>query len=227
MPSNPAVRKAIADLVDSLSDLNADSIEVLTTAACEVVPGADFASVTLVHPDGSVDTLAPTDPVVATADQLQMELREGPCVDAATSDAVFIAEDLINDLRWPNYGPKVAALGIKAQMGVDLHHPGQARAALNLYSQRTWLFVDAVETAELFATHASLVLGYASATDHFQRALSSRTTIGQALGIVMERYQLNEDRAFQFMTRVSQESNIKLRVVAADIVAGLNRRSST
>ena len=226
MPSHPAVRKAIEDLVDSLSDLNTDSIEVLTRSACNVVPGADFASVTLVHADGSVDTLAPTDPVVATADQLQMELREGPCVDAATQDAMFVSEDLVNDPRWPNYGPKVAALGIKAQMGIDLHHPGRARAALNLYSQQTWLFVDAVETAELFATHASLVLGYANASDHFQRALSSRTTIGQALGIVMERYQLNEERAFQFMTRVSQDSNIKLREVAADIVAGLNRRSS-
>ncbi len=132
---------------------------MLTTSACNVVPGADFASVTLVHPDGSVDTLAPTDPVVATADQLQVELREGPCVDAASEDAMFVAEDLANDPRWPNYGPKVAALGIKAQMGIDLHHPGRTRAALNLYSQRTWLFVDAVETAELFATHASLVLG--------------------------------------------------------------------
>lgn len=226
MPSNPAVQKAIAELVDSLSDLNTDSIEVLTSTACKVVPGADFASVTLVHSDGSVDTLAPTDPVVASADQLQVELNEGPCVDAATDDAMFVAEDLVNDERWPNYGPKVAALGIKAQMGIDLHHPGRSRAALNLYAQQTWLFVDAVETAVLFASHASLVLGYANASDHFQRALASRSTIGQALGIVMERYQVNEERAFQFMTRVSQDSNIKLREVAADIVAGLNRRSS-
>lgn len=227
MPSHPAVRKAIEVLVDSLSDLTTDSIDVLTATACGVIPGADFASLTLVHPDGSLETLAPTDPVLTSADQLQVELREGPCFDAATDDAMFVAEDLANDLRWPHYGPKVAALGIMAQMAIDLRHPGRTRAALNLYSRRTWVFVDDLDTAELFAMHASLVLGYANASDHFRHALNSRTTIGQALGIIMERYQLNEQRAFQFMTRVSQDSNIKLREVAADIVAGVNRRNST
>lgn len=225
MPTNPAVRKAMAELVDSMSDLESDSLELLTAAACETVPGADYASITVVSANGQVETLAPTDPLLVTADQLQAELREGPCFDAATEDAMFIAEDLAHDQRWPNYGPKAAALGIGSQMGVDLHHPGDAKAALNLYARRTWLFAGEADTAELFASHASLVLGYVNASDHYQSALSSRKTIGQALGIVMERYQMNEDRAFQFLTRVSKNSNTKLRDVAADIVAGLNRRN--
>ena len=226
MPSDPRVREAIAGLVSSLQSLGRDeSIEALTRAARDIVPGAEYASITLVHEDGSVESVAPTDPVVETVDQIQAELHEGPCYDAATEDGMFIAEDLANDPRWPGYGPKAAAHGIAAQMGVDLHAPGPARAALNLYASRTWLFVDAADTADLFATHASLVLGYASATDHFQTALKSRKTIGQALGIVMERYSIDEDRAFQFLTRVSQDSNVKLRAVAADIVAGVNRRN--
>jgi hypothetical protein len=226
MPSDPRVREAIAGIVDSLQSLGRDeSIEALTRAARDVVPGAEFASITMLHADGSIETLAPTDPLAATVDQIQAELREGPCYDAATDDGMYIAEDLANDPRWPAYGPKAAAHGIAAQMGVDLHAPGPARAALNLYATRTWLFVDAADTADLFATHASLVLGYASATDHFQAALTSRKTIGQAVGIVMERYSIDEDRAFQFLTRVSQDSNVKLRAVAADIVAGVNRRN--
>ena len=227
MPSDPRVRDAIAGLVDSLQTLGrAESIEALTRAACDVVPGAAYASITIVHEDGHIETVAPTDPVVALVDQIQAELREGPCYDAATEDAMFIAEDLANDSRWPAYGPKAAGHGIAAQMGVDLHAPGPGRAALNFYATRTWLFVDAADTAELFATHASLVLGYASASDHFQTALKSRKTIGQALGILMERYSIDEDRAFHFLTRVSQDSNVKLRAVAADIVAGVNRRNA-
>jgi GAF domain-containing protein len=225
VPTNPAVRKAVADLVESLADLSDDSLETLTAAARDTVPGAEFASITVVNEDGTVETLAPTDPIIAIVDQIQAELKEGPCYDAATEDAVYVAEDLAHDERWPNYGPKAVAHGIGSQMGVDLHHPGKARAALNLYSKSTWHFVDAVETAELFASHASLVLGYATANDHFQLALSSRKTIGQALGIVMERYGIDEDRAFQFLIRVSQDSNVKVREVAADIVAGVNRRN--
>jgi GAF domain-containing protein len=226
VPTNPAVRQAVEELVQSLANISDDSLEALTAAARDTVPGAEYASITLVNEDGSVETLAPTDPLIAVVDQIQAELKEGPCYDAATDDAIFVAEDLANDDRWPNYGPKAVAHGIASQMGVDLHHPGGARAALNLYSHTTWHFVDSVETAELFGSHASLVLGYATANDHFQLALSSRKTIGQALGIVMERYGIDEDRAFAFLIRVSQDSNVKVREVAADIVAGVNRRNA-
>jgi hypothetical protein len=230
MPSDPRVRQAIADLVDSLHSAAGDdlsTLDTLTRAARDAIPGADYASICVVREDGEMETIAPTDPIVTLVDQIQAELREGPCYDAATDDAMFVAEDLRNDKRWPGYGPKAAAQGIAAQMGVDLHHPAPGRAALNFYSRRTWLFVDAAETAEMFASHAALALGYATVTDQFQSALRSRKTIGQALGIVMERYTIDEERAFKFLTRVSQDSNVKLREVAADIVAGLNRRNKS
>jgi len=226
MPSNEAVRSAISRVVASASDFHDDSLEALTSAARDAVPGADYASVTIVHDDGRVETLAPTDPLACLVDDLQGELKQGPCYDAATNDTIFIAEDLAEDERWPQYGPKAAALGVTAQMGIDLRHPGNAKAALNLYSNRTWVFVDSLEIAELFATHAALVLGFVTATNDFESALTGRKTIGQALGIVMERYSINEDRAFQFLVRVSQDSNVKVREVAADIVAGVNRRNT-
>jgi AmiR/NasT family two-component response regulator len=48
----------------------------------------------------------------------------------------------------------------------------------------------------------------------------TRGLIGNAVGIVMERYQLTDDRAFAFLTRLSQDGNTKLRVVAEQIIAG-------
>jgi hypothetical protein len=229
MPSNQAVRLAMSKLADTLrspTDLD-ETLSALTASARDTIPGVDYASITLVHADGTVETKAPTDPLVVQCDEIQAELREGPCYDAATEDGVFVAENLAEDPRWPAYGPKAAALGIGAQMGLDLHAEKQGeRAALNLYAHGTWLFVDAYETAEMFASHASLVLGFARSVDHLGQALATRKTIGQALGIVMERYTIDEDRAFEFLVRVSKDSNVKLRLIAQDIVDGVNRRNA-
>lgn len=223
MPSNPAVQAAIAQLVDSIN-LNTNAVDLITYAALDAIDGADYSSITVVNNDGSLATLGPTDDITVRLDEMQAELREGPCYDAAVADSTFVAKDLVNDERWPRYGPAAARMGIKAQMGVALHRR-DGRAALNLYAKRRWSFEDAAETAELFASHASVMLGYVELTNHFEHALSSRGTIGQAIGIIMERYQVNEDKAFEFLLRISSTSQVKLREVAADIVAGLNRRN--
>jgi hypothetical protein len=195
------------------------TLGALTRAACDTIPGADFASITVVHDDGRVETVGPTADVVAQADAIQAELKEGPCFDAATEDESFIAEDLANDARWPQYGPRAAQLGLRAQMGLALHAPQPGRAALNVYATRVWGFEGGYDSAEVFASHASLLLGFGSTVDHYTTALESRRAIGMAIGIVMERYGIDDDRAFAFLVRVSQDSNVRLRDVAADIVA--------
>ena len=159
--------------------------------------------------------------------EIQAELREGPCFDAATEDQSFVAEELANDPRWPRYGPRAAELGLHAQMGVALHAPLPGRAALNVYATRPWSFDGGYDAAEVFASHASLLLGFGSTIDHYASALESRRAIGMAIGIVMERYRIDDDRAFAFLVRVSQDSNVKLREVAADIVSGTSALSQT
>lgn len=224
MSSDPTVRETMAVVAAALSEVSHTDLETLTAAACQAMEKVDFASVTLVRADGAIETLAPTDDLALEADRLQYRLREGPCYDAATDDAMFIAEDLAHDARWPQYAPQAAALGIGAQMGLDLQAPHGERAALNLYSLDPQPFLDDVPVAEVFAAQAALMLGFTNTLDQMSYALESRKTIGQALGIVMERYQIDEERAFAFLVRVSRDSNVKLRAVAADIVAGHNSR---
>ena len=48
--------------------------------------------------------------------------------------------------------------------------------------------------------------------------MRSRQLIGQAVGIVMERYSVDEARAFGFLTRLSNDQNLKLRLVAERLV---------
>jgi hypothetical protein len=220
MPSDPRVRRAMSDLAKSLPapfDVG-KTLGALTRAACDTIEGAHYASITIVRDDGSIDTVGPTDEIIAKADRIQAELREGPCYDAATQDESFVSEDLANDPNWPTYGPRVAELGLGAQMGLALHAPLPGRAALNLYAREPWNFEGGYDSAEVFASHASLLLGFGNTIDHYASALESRRAIGMAIGIVMERYGIDDDRAFAFLVRVSQDSNVKLRDVAADIV---------
>ncbi len=54
--------------------------------------------------------------------------------------------------------------------------------------------------------------------ENYQRALESRAVIDQAKGILMERYELTADLAFQALTRVSMQTNTKVRDVADTLV---------
>jgi len=194
----------------------------ITRSVVESTPGIGFASISVTGKDGQIKTLAPTDPRALEADDLQYKLHEGPCYAAATGVPVVQSDDLAADPRWPQYGPRVvAACGVGAQLAFQFVAEPDARGALNLYSQR----VNGISAAtrllgSLFARLVAIALGWAGHDENLSHALLTRQRIGQAIGIVMERYGLDSDRAFAFLVRVSQTGNIKLRDVAAAIIDG-------
>jgi DNA-binding response OmpR family regulator len=51
-----------------------------------------------------------------------------------------------------------------------------------------------------------------------RRALQSNRTTGTAVGIVMARYDVDPERAFQVLVRTSQQSNRKLNDIAEELV---------
>ena len=53
---------------------------------------------------------------------------------------------------------------------------------------------------------------------HLQQALVSRSTIDQALGVLMGQNRCSRDEAFGILRRASQNRNIKLRDVAAAVI---------
>lgn len=57
-------------------------------------------------------------------------------------------------------------------------------------------------------------------------ALESRLVIGQAMGLLMARQGLSTDAAFEALARQSQETNVKLRDVAARLVADAQPEAS-
>jgi hypothetical protein len=145
-------------------------------------------------------------------------LREGPCRDVATKYKAVAVGELAEDARYPRYGPSAAELGIRSEVAVDVYIAGNSVMALNLYSREPDAFANSLTTAQLFATQAAIALGFADHADDMAKSAATRGQIGQAIGILMYRYRVNEARAFGFLTRLSQTQNIKLRDIAAGIV---------
>lgn len=227
MPSDPRIRRAMEHAAQAMNDPQsaAQALCALTVGAVEAIPGADYASITIRHRDGRVETVAASDPLIEALEARQYELREGPCYATATEHTITVSFDMERDGRWPRYGPIAAQAGVHAQMGVLLAEDRSTRTGLNVYASKPHHFDDAsVEVAELFASHAAVAMGYLKAVQTLGEAVTTRQVIGEAVGIVMERYQIDDERAFQFLVRTSQHSNVKLREVAAQIVAGHNSR---
>jgi hypothetical protein len=128
------------------------------------------------------------------------------------------------DPRYPRYGPFAASLGIRSQAGVRLFENPKTVGALNLFGREVGALEDAEELSRLFVHQAAVALAYSIEIQGLNDALRSRTRIGQAVGIIMERYKLPEQQAFAFLTRLSQQGNIKLRRVADELVAAASRR---
>ena len=70
----------------------------------------------------------------------------------------------------------------------------------------------------LFVSHAAVAMAGAQKHDQMVSGLATRDLIGQAKGILMERYQVDSQRAFALLVRTSQHTNRKLRDIADELV---------
>jgi GAF domain-containing protein len=198
--------------------------EEITTQAVAEIPGTQMASLSITHVDGHMDSISATHPDAARCDELRDQLCEGPCRDVATDHEIVVVADLETDERYPAYGPRAAELGVRSEIAVDVYVAGTTAMALNLYARGPGAFAESGAAARAFASQAAVALGFADQVDHLTKAVASRTQIGQAVGMVMERYSVNEARAFGFLVRLSTDQNIKVRDIAADIVKQHNDR---
>ena len=178
-----------------------------------------YAGITEVLSDNAFRTYGATDPVVLQIDALQYEAHEGPCIQAAYNDGALHSADVAVDPRWPVWGPQAARLGIGGVVSVHLYSSDSDLGALNLYSTGVRDYADDdLETAGLIAAHASIALAHFRDTEHLWKAIDARHRIGQAQGILMERFNLTAEAAFGVMRRLSQEGHVKLHIIADQVV---------
>lgn len=198
-------------------------LDSIVAVACSSLPEIDHAGISITHGHGAVETRAWTDALVTTLDQLQYDLGEGPCLDAMNPS---IPDDLVkvhwaeHEQRWPNYIHHAVSQGLRSQLGLRIYTESETVGGLNLYSTSTSEISHETElVAELLATHAAIALGRVRKETELTKALATRTLIGQATGILMSRYDLNSHRAFDYLVRVSQTTNTKLRDLAAELIS--------
>jgi GAF domain-containing protein len=193
--------------------------QVISFAAHQL--DADYGGIVLIHRGGRLETIAATDPLVQQIDALQYELHEGPCRDSSWHGEVLFVTDLRSDARWPCWASKAADLGIMSLLAVEVcTHDGRPVGSINLYWCRPRVMQsDDAAFANIFARHAALALSSSLEIAELSVAMDGRKLIGQAQGILMERYGLDEPHAFEVLRRYSQDHNLKLRRVAEYLVS--------
>ena len=193
-----------------------DALQAVIDMAVQTGP-CQAASITALKPGKLVSTIAASDDRVRQADQLQYEFAEGPCLDAVWTDGVFIIPDLATDGRWARWAPEAIRLGIGSSISVHLFTDTKL-GSLNMYSllPRTFSATD-VENARVIAAQASVVMAYTRTQENLWRSIDARNLIGQAQGILMQRYGLTAEKAFAVLRRYSQFHNIKLTRIAEQL----------
>jgi transcriptional regulator with GAF, ATPase, and Fis domain len=204
-----------------------DTLHAIVHAARAAVPGFNQVSATVVGTDGAITTMAATSSLVQDLDSLQYKIGEGPCLSALRDQKPILAQRLNEEQRWPRYTPRAVEAGIRSQMGVPLAADEEVLGSLNFYSTvRDTIDPEAYHRASLFATHAALALGYARRLEAMHASAQTHRLIGQAIGMLVERFEINDDRAFYYLLRVASAGGLELRQVAREVVDQGNRRAA-
>ncbi|MEU7908847.1 GAF and ANTAR domain-containing protein [Actinoplanes sp. NPDC049118] len=189
------------------------------------LPGADAAAVTIISE--FVSHTVATGAHAQRLEEWQHERREGPSVDAAAGDLPVVVADAAADPRWVDWAACAAAAGVRAALSVGLPMHDSISGALTVYSETPSAFEgESVALAQRLAGYAAVALANAhlydttvSLVEHLRRAMEHRAVIEQAKGIIMGERRCTADEAFAILTRISQDSNRKLRDVASALVA--------
>ena len=215
-----AMRKTARGLAQrhSIRDME-ETLREIVVSAVDTVPGVDAGSISITE-HGRIETRHPTSDRIRKLDETQSELREGPCMEAIEDppeSGLVVAQDFAGPdaEQWPHFAPHAVDAGFRALLSTQLTSNGGPRAALNLYSASPDAFDEHSRTmAGLFGVQASLLLYGADHATHLQKAVDSRDLIGQAKGILMERFKIDDEAAFRMLVRTSQDTNMKLIKVA-------------
>ncbi len=196
-----------------------DVLSDVTSASKELIAGTDTAGVLLIGKGGKWDSLGGTSDLPHLLDELQMKYDEGPCVEAALDEVIVRTDDFRSEKRWPKYSPAVVELGVLSGVSFKLYTASRTAGALNLFAFKPNAFDGEAETiGTVLAAHAAAAVLASREGEELQSALTTRDRIGQAKGIIMERYGVDDIRAFEMLRRLSQDSNTRLVDIAQRVI---------
>ena len=174
-------------------------------------------------------TVASTDPEATEADAVEYATDSGPCVEAARRGVETVVPDLRAEERWPEWAAASLRLGFRSAAAAPADTGDGAQLAINLYGRELDAFGETeMQRARIYVDEAAralrLCLLLAEQTERaqdLQTAMASRSTIDQALGVIMGQNRISRDEAFAILRTASQHRNVKLREVAALLIENL------
>jgi GAF domain-containing protein len=205
-------------------DINA-LLDKIAHLAKRAIPGTGEVSVTLLHA-GKPHTAAFTGELALKLDESQYERGHGPCLDASAGTASLSVPDTSAEGRWPDWAHIAQQAGAHSSLSIGLPVHEKVTGALNIYATKPHAFDDdAITIAQTFAGFAAVGLAnahlyetQATLAGHMQKAMESRAVIEQAKGIIMGERRCSAEEAFAILTKLSQDTNRKLRDVATALV---------
>jgi GAF domain-containing protein len=184
-----------------------------------------MASVSLLR-DGEATTAAATDDHAIEIDRAQYGAGEGPCLEAAkTGEVVRLTVAELRD-KWPDFVTAAGRAAVASYLSAPLFIDSEYHGSLNLYGKKPHGFGESdAALLELYTTAAETVLRTArrylqaqEQTEQLHQALTSRAVIDQAKGIVMAAHRIPADEAFMLLVEQSQKQNVKVRVLAQQLI---------
>jgi hypothetical protein len=219
-----AVRARLRALLRSAGEVEEYLQSAVESVAELIELEASYTLSTSVY--GDPLTVATTDRKAWEADQVEFDVADGPCFEVLMKDTVFDGIDLRTERRWPAWSAVAELLGFGSAAAVGAPLESGHKIVLNGYGVgEALLNHDAVDRAQQFIDELAFTMPIAlrlaqhtTEVSQLQQALASRSTIDQALGVLMAQNRCTRDEAFAILRRASQTRNVKLREVAEAII---------
>ena len=206
---------------ESLQTLAGIGTATLTRAAGSVLD----CVVTLRAPKRKPVTAGSSEEAVALT-RWDQEHSHGPASESLDGSVAIVLNAESRDPRWPHYRRRLQAVGYLSAASLPLSvDRGYAGAVSFLAAQRNVFTTEFMSQAFGFRDLASRSLRLATQvrrasefTDQLRSALSSRSTIDIACGVIMGQNRCSYDEAFDILARASSHRNMKLRQIAESIL---------
>lgn len=234
MPRNAVAKKTAtpssldlaADITSFCRDLHATVVgdpaavwQKMTDGAVAQLPFVDHASITVLDDRSTVAGRAGTDRHADALDEVAHCYLQGPGIDAARQQEPQHIDDLYGDHRWPTFAANAAATPVRSIAAYPLYHHEYGCAALNLFADTAAAFADdAGRLAGMFACSASVAIESAQRERRMAHLLTNRDLVGQAKGLLMERFGIDAVAAFAMLTQLAERDRQPLPAVARKLL---------
>jgi transcriptional regulator with GAF, ATPase, and Fis domain len=194
-------------------------LDEVAAAATRLIPGAQHASISIVTARREVTAEHASSELARAVDEVQTEVEQGPGLETIYEQRTVRVPDMRTESRWPDFARRAHAFGVGSMLSFRLFVQGDDLGALNLFSREIDAFDEESEQVGIvFASHAALALAHARKIENLSLALDNRDVIGQAKGILMERYGLVGEQVFDVLLRLSRSGNRNLSDLARELV---------